>query len=276
MGNSINAQTMRAFARSVIDRFLDNIDLVAGKHGPLVPPRKLRRYVGHGDFAQAGEEFFKYFIGLGNMKKTDHVLDVGCGIGRMAIPLTTYLMGGKYEGFDIVPEAIDWCSKHITKAYPSFRFQLADIYNATYHPKGKNKASAYTFPYENDMFDFVFLTSIFTHLRPDDMENYLREIARVMRPGGRCLITYFLLNDESRELIATGMAHRQFVHDIGGAMTAYVDRPEDAIAYDEKSIRALYGAYGLGIIEPIRFGSWCQRPNPLSYQDIIIADKVAG
>ena len=34
-----------------------------------------------------------------------------------------------------------------------------------------------------------------------DMENYLKQIARVLKPGGRCLITYFLLNPESAKLM---------------------------------------------------------------------------
>jgi len=37
-----------------------------------------------------------------------------------------------------------------------------------------------------------------------DMENYLKEISRVLKPGGRCFITYFLLNNESEKLIKTG------------------------------------------------------------------------
>ena len=47
------------------------------------------------------------------------VLDVGCGIGRMAIPLARYLnTDGKYEGFDIIPENIAWCQRAITPRYP--------------------------------------------------------------------------------------------------------------------------------------------------------------
>ncbi len=48
---------------------------------------------------------------------------------------------------------------------------------------------------------FVLLTSVFTHMLPQDMDNYLSEVARVLKPDGRCLITYFLLNPESLALI---------------------------------------------------------------------------
>lgn len=82
-------------------------------------------------------------------------------------------------------------SKNITPKYPNFNFQLADIYNKMYNPQGKYKASDYKFPYANETFDFVFLTSVFTHLLPQDMERYLSEIARVLKKNGRCFITFF-------------------------------------------------------------------------------------
>ena len=41
--------------------------------------------------------------------------------------------------------------------------------------------------------DVAFLTSVFTHMLPEDVEHYLDELARVLKPGGRTLITWFLL-----------------------------------------------------------------------------------
>jgi hypothetical protein len=45
------------------------------------------------------------------------------------------------------------------------------------------------------------------------------------------------------------------------------------VAFEENYIRTLYGKYGLRIMEPIHYGSWCGRRNFLSYQDIIVASK---
>jgi SAM-dependent methyltransferase len=172
-----------------------------------------------------------------------------------------------------VPAGIDWCRQTITPRFPNFRFQLADIYNAHYHPAGTLTAAEYHFPYPDAAFDFAFATSVFTHMFPRDVERYLTELARVLRPGGRCLLTFFLLNARSLPPVEAGTAQQDFRHRGDGYRTAQPDQPEAAIAYDEGAIRALCMASGLRIVEPIRFGSWSGRRGGYSYQDIIIAVK---
>ncbi|GEM_PF-6321030 len=81
MAESVNTQSMKAFARDFLDHLFDSVDLVVRKSGFLVPPRKLRRCFGHGGFIAPGEVFFKYFVDLCTPKKTDHVLDVGWASG---------------------------------------------------------------------------------------------------------------------------------------------------------------------------------------------------
>src|SRR5439155_26776504 len=135
-----------------------------------------------------GDRWVQTFIRLVGLQPHERVLDLGCGIGRMAVALTRYLdHRGSYEGLDIVEAGIKWCTKHVTPRFPSFRFQLADVFNSHYNPKGKFKPSEYRLPYQADDFDFVFLTSVFTHMFAPEVENYLSEVHRVLRPGGRCL-----------------------------------------------------------------------------------------
>src|SRR5262249_45691230 len=177
----------------------------------MVPPDELN-FVGCGSFRKIGDEFLQHFINVGGLKSDHRVLDVGCGIGRMAIPLTQYLSPkGSYDGFDIVDFGIEWCRQYIGDKYPNFRFQMADICNKTYHPAGRYDASVYRFPYPNESFDFVFLTSVFTHMMPAEFENYLAEIARVLKPGGRVFSTFFLQTVESALLQKEGKSMIPFV-----------------------------------------------------------------
>ena len=242
--------------------------------GGLLPPTALQDYVGS-DYSRVGEEFFHYFKELCALRPDESVLDVGCGSGRMAVPLTSYLSGqGLYRGFDISPDAIDWCRKNITPRFPNFNFQFTAIHNAAYNTRDTGRASEFRFPFEDQTFDLVFLTSVFTHMLPADMEHYFSEIARVSKPGARCLITFFLLNEESTALIDKKMGTYNFEHRAAAYRTIDKETPENAVAYDEMFVRGLYEKYGLKVREPIRYGSWCGRKDFLSFQDIVVAERL--
>ncbi|HEV2704984.1 MAG TPA: class I SAM-dependent methyltransferase [Pyrinomonadaceae bacterium] len=250
-----------------------NVGRSTGRLDPLLPPPWLHS-VGGADYAQSGEEFFRYFVDIAGLMPQERVLDVGCGTGRMARPLTRYLKGGSYDGIDIVAPSIKWCQQAYADSYPNFRFHFTDIYNKVYNPHGRYQASEYRFPFESSSFDFVFLTSVFTHLLPQDMENYLSEVARVLRPGGRCLITYFLLTPDSLNFIGEKAGAFTFRYQFEGCRVEQEDVPEVAIAYDESRIRSLYEKYQLHISRPVCYGSWCGRTDGLSYQDIVVASKL--
>lgn len=249
-------------------------DLLPGV-ADLVPPAELD-FVGGVDFVRVGRHFFDLFVGRGGLRPTDRVLDVGCGIGRMAIPLTDYLTPpGRYDGFDVVPAGIDWCWRKITPRFPHFRFALADVRNDLYNPVGGAPASEYRFPYPDGSFDFVFLTSVFTHLMPADLDNYLRECARVLDAGGRLFGTFFLLNPESERLIAAGQSTRPFARAAAGCRYESDEHPEFAVGYEEDAVRRRLDALGLRVREPIGYGNWSGRQTDyVSYQDIVVAEKV--
>jgi ubiquinone/menaquinone biosynthesis C-methylase UbiE len=250
---------------------LDGIDLLLGRRRELVPPRYLN-FAGDGDFEATGDEFLRYFIELGGLKVDSRILEVGSGIGRMARPLTKYVTTGSFEGIDIVPEGIRWCSRHITSRYPNFHFRLADVQNPMYNPSGLLKPTEYRFPFNDREFDFVFLTSVFTHMLKTDMEHYLREVVRTMPAKGKCFVTFFLLNDEARRLSSAGLSSLDFRFSRDGCYIDDENVPEHAVAFDEEYIRVLYHTIGLDV-EMLRYGSWCGRGSYLSYQDIVIASK---
>lgn len=243
------------------------------KKNSMIPPRS-KIFIGSGDFIKIGEDFKKHFIELGNMQPNHKVLDVGCGIGRMAIPLTNYLTReGEYWGFDIVKEGIDWCQNHISPKLGNFHFLHSDIYNEKYNPKGKILAQDFKFPFADEYFDFVFLTSVFTHMLPRDVENYMSEISRVMKKGGKCLITFFILNEESTSLVCTGRSDLDFKYDLNGCLSTNKEVPEAAVAYEESVVKQLFSKNGLVINSPIYYGFWCKREKSFTYQDIIVAEK---
>ena len=112
-------------------------------------------------FLEVSSEFLGHFIQMAGLKPGSDVLDVGCGCGRMAYMLAHYLdPAARYEGIDIVDHLVAWAQQTITPQFSNFTFQKADIYNKCYNPKGTFAASKYRFPYEDESFDLIFLTSV--------------------------------------------------------------------------------------------------------------------
>ena len=227
------------------------------------------------EFKNVGEGVTRYFlIGHAGLLPSEKVLDVGCGIGQKARALASYLdASGSYDGIDIVPAGIDWCVEHY-KRFPNFRFQLADLYSVHYNPHGKFKASQYRFPYDDGTFDLVFLSSVFTHMLPKDMERYLSEIARVLKVGGRSVITFFLLNPEALRRIDADLNSIKlpFIYS-DGCRILDPKIPEAAVGHDERTVRSLYDRNRLSVAE-ITYGTWCGRKDLAgALQDVVIAVK---
>lgn len=229
--------------------------------------------VGTGAFDAVGQEYFGYFTQLAGLRPGDQVLDVGCGMGRMALPLTGYLdpAAGRYTGFDIDPGAIRWCQAQITPRYPHFTFQHVPVINRNYQLTGA-AADRFRFPYPDAAFDFVIATSLFTHMLPADAQNYLDEIARVLRPGGRGLLTFFLLNPEAEACLAAGRGHLDFQPG-GRYRLVNPELPETAVAHAEAEVRGWLAHSGLGLVEPMHYGNWCGRDRFVNGQDIVILHR---
>ena len=91
-------------------------------------------------------------------------------------------------------------------------------------------ASSFSFPYEDESFDVVFATSVLTHLLPDAVENYLAEIHRVLAPGGRSFVTYFLIDEESKSLMSESEFPFQAID--GGAWVTLPGSKEPGVVLD--------------------------------------------
>ena len=276
-GTRIFTPTQKMFV-SIKGKLFDKIRtqvIKTEKESVLLPPEKLRNHVGgEGAFHEIGNRFLDHFKLFGKLKPYEAILDVGCGCGRMAIPLIKHLdKKGCYEGFDVDNKCITWCIENITSLYPNFHFQHVDVNNKFYNPEGKFNPENFVFPYDSDSFDFVYLSSVFTHMLPQHMEQYFSEISRVLKKGGRCFITYFLINPESIELINQKKSYIEFFEINKGIYSTDKEVPEQVIAFDEDLIRKFYTKNGLSVKTPFYYGSWCGRKKCIDFQDIVIAIK---
>ena len=228
-------------------------------------------------FVDFGEGLIRnILIPRAGLLPTDVFLDLGCGNGSSPRALTTCLaLPGRYEGVDIHGESIRWLQEHY-KGRTGFRFHHADVYNKMYSPAGSLKAGDYPFPHADGTFSMALLKSVFTHMLPEDVRSYLRELSRVLRPGGRAVTTYFLLNDESRSFMDRGMDEIKMRFDWEGDTRCRVANPhvpEEVTAHDEARIRSYAAEAGFSVFE-MTFGNWCGRPSLLGLQDLVILIKL--
>ncbi len=264
--------SFRLFVRRMVFFPADFYNSITGKKENLVPPRGMI-YTGSGDYVKTGNLFLKFFIEHCNLLPNNKVLDIGSGIGRIARPLTSYLLpDGSYEGFDLVDSGVNWCKKNISKQFPNFNFQKVNLYNDLYTSKGEN-AEKFVFPYNDEEFDLVFLVSVFTHMLPDEVDNYMKEIHRVLKKGGKCLATFFVINNNSLSLSKSN----KFRFDISFGNYYLMDEKVQSanVAFKEEFIVDKLIAQNSLTLNKIIYGYWASGKvsDKISFQDVVIIEK---
>ena len=101
-----------------------------------------------------------------------YLVDVGCGSGRLAKPLSSYLTG-PYLGTDLVPDLLAHARKICQR--PDWRFEVIDHI---------------VIPEKDGRADMVCFFSVLTHLLHEQSYWYLQEAARVLKPGGRVVFSF--------------------------------------------------------------------------------------
>lgn len=265
----------RFLARRIAYAPQDLLHTLSGSRSKYEPPKGLI-YTGRGlgSFLEQGQQHFKLLQKHLPFEKDASILDVGSGIGRTAIPLSKYLSPeGRYEGFDPVKIGIDWCQSKITPDFPNFNFTYTPLKNDLYTDH-EVEAASFTFPYEDNTFDRVFLFSIFTHFSVAEISHYLFEIQRVLRPGGRCLATFFVYNQKIEAQISTQEAFN-FPVDKGDYRLMDEAVESANIALREALLQSLIQQAQLKQVKYLK-GFWkppYQKTEDNDFQDIVVVEK---
>ena len=186
----------------------------------VLPRREYVRYRGHylplkGMRSQmcgvefASEEFFvesgraeaKRLIASLGLSPASKVVEIGSGLGRLAIGLLQEAGRVEYWGFDANALWIAWCRKHIEPRHPSYRFIHVDVANELYNPTGATLGDRFRFPLADAHADIVYMWGVFTNMRLDDARVYVRETGRLLRHGGRAFLTAFVESNVPAESI---------------------------------------------------------------------------
>jgi SAM-dependent methyltransferase len=255
-------------------------------HEPdLVPPPDIMAWEGIHvleDWFRWSEEWSVLLRIYGKLACDSSVLEIGCGLGQIAYALRWMLTDqGRYEGFDVVKRNIDFLQGGFQRHMPNFQFTWANLHNTYYNPEGEVRPWEYRFPFGDEEFDVVYAASVFTHMLPRTAAHYVSETARVLRPGGRAVFSFFLLdNYRPAAQRAPGMfSDPDFnfdtpYEDYGDAFRANLQEdPEYMTAYRADLVEQFATSAGLAVAEPPLPGMWSGRKHWIGTHDLVILEK---
>jgi ubiquinone/menaquinone biosynthesis C-methylase UbiE len=238
------------------------------------PPDELVQYVGGGDYLEIGRSLFQQVVEAG-LAPDQTILDVGCGAGRVATPLTTYLNNrGRYIGFDVHEASIAWCTENISSHFRNFEFTAHDIRHPYYNCNGAISPLDFRFPCDDSGVDFISAWSVYTHLQLPEIRRYSAEMHRVLRPKGTVLVTAFLLTPEREESEQKSDFYNSMRLVQSGIKAAKPKLPEIAIAFEKYLFLAEITRCGFQL-QSLELGTWCGTPYNtfLGYQDRVILQR---
>jgi SAM-dependent methyltransferase len=245
-----------------------------------IPPENLRIDVGPFTdaelFIRSGEEMVAEIVSSCGLSPDAWVLDVGCGCGRLARAVAGYLSsGGRYEGFDAESAAIEWCRGNLEPRLPNFHFAFIDVRSGHRNPKSPVAASAFRFPFDDQIFDLAIVCSVFTHMLPNGIEHYVAEISRVLKANGTCFLSMFLFDREAEAAVAAGSTIVDFRHPIGPCLIFDEERPDEGVAAREDWFLGLLERNGFQI-DRVQYGNWRGIRSYRISQDHIVARRLAA
>lgn len=106
------------------------------------------------------------------LQRDSYLIDVGCGSGRLAKPMASYL-SGHYSGYDVVADLVDYARKSSGRS--DWRFGVVDHI---------------AIPEPDSCADMVCFFSVLTHLLHEQSYWYLEEAIRVLKPGGTLVFSF--------------------------------------------------------------------------------------
>lgn len=169
---------------------------------PMPPHELIARTGVASEWHDNGEKFHQLLIDKCGLNESSNLMDLGSGPGRMWLYCMAHWgdkLSGKYYAQEIDKEHTDWMSANLPKA----EILYTNILNKRYNPNGTIDPKSYTFPWPDNEMDVAVLLSVMTHMYEPECRRYSSEIHRMLKPGGRALITCFISEDGGDEGMKT-------------------------------------------------------------------------
>ena len=225
---------------------------------------------------------FRAYDRLISLRPGMSVVEIGCGVGRDAIPLHERIGdSGTYLGIDVIEDSISWCKNNITARWPGFTFNHFDVWSQGYNPDGKLRTEDVAIARDDGSVDIFILQSVFTHLFADAMVHYLAEMKRTLKASGQAFLTAFVVdearlhhvqNREDSNLRQSKLKFKSRLAD--GLYTNNVNYPEVAVAVPMDVLESMLNKTGMRLARPVDFGYWAADRSSHHAQDILVLEPV--
>lgn len=133
---------------------------------------------------------------LREIPKNNSVLELGCGTGRVLVPLAKHCVS--IFGVDYSQEMVDKCEKKVVDAkLVNAHVAVGDITDLDL----------------NEKFDFIIAPyRVMQALKTDaEVDNFLKVIKKHMAPGAKCILNVFNPNKPKDEMIKTWAKPDEFI-----------------------------------------------------------------
>ena len=154
-----------------------------------------------------GDRARRHLIEQANISSGQRILDIGCGTGTLAVQLKKERADVEVVGLDPDPKALRRARAKTTRAGVSVQF---------------DQGFADALPYESSSFHRVLSSLMFHHLEDETREKTLREVLRVLKPGG----SFHLFDFTGGLTTARENAYYTWLSD-AGSIRHFTTRPPD-------------------------------------------------
>lgn len=215
------------------------------------------------EFTTHGKALFDICSRLLSIEKSDNILDIGCGTGRVLNHLSKTC---KATGFEIN-------EKYGRIAQERNNVIIKDYYNAEFNNKSSNKCHVGYTGFNDKTFNKTIGIALLNHQTPQDAKIIIEEALRITKKNGLILFTIFLINKFVLQQLHLPEIVFKFQSCGIDHWATNVNRPNLNSAFDESVIRKTIISHGGQLINPVFYGQWRGLTTGLTGHDIIVIRK---
>jgi ubiquinone/menaquinone biosynthesis C-methylase UbiE len=216
--------------------------------------------IGNDCFLGINRIFLQHLVKECKIDTRVKVLEIGCGIACLSLPIIKHLKLGKYYGVDADKPCIDWCKRKITP-----------FCDATFKVLSEDPLRL---PFDDGELDLVYSATLLSAIPDRGVNKYLLEINRVLKKGGSFIFTIFMNHQtNATTALAKNIRTKTRLNKINGLTYLMNGRNERSLVHQDDYITTCLEKANFETKDTI-FGNWLDTSNNPIYQDIVTVMKI--